>query len=286
MGNNGISYHALGNTVPPTQDAINKLFTGTALEVQSVNTGGSAPLNPWPLDSLNSVKPATCHSHNDYEQAIPLFSALSAGCSGVEADVWYWFDDLIIGHILPKLGRTLKAQYVDPLRAILDHNNGGVPGNVGVYKAAPEKTLSLLIDFKTSDTGTLDAVVAALQSLRDGGYLSHVAGGVFVQRQVTVIASGSAPFDRIAAGDGIPARDVFYDAQVASWNSQYTSTNSYYASADFQESVGNPSSASAFTQDQKNTVATHVQNAHSVGLKVRYCKSELAPALDIMTLEL
>ncbi|KAI0836788.1 hypothetical protein F5Y06DRAFT_272319 [Hypoxylon sp. FL0890] len=270
VGNDGISYHALGNEVPPQQDAINKLFSGAALDVQDVNKGSGPPLDPWPFDSLNSVKPTSCHSHNDYTRNIPIYSAMSAGCIGIEADVFYSGGDVIIGHTIPTPGRTLSVQYVEPLRAILDHNNGGSPGSNGLYKAEPGRSITLLVDFKTSDTQTLDAVVKALQPLRDGGYLSRVEGGKFVEKQVTVVASGSAPFDRINSGDGVPNRDVFYDAKVDQWDPKYTSINSYYASADFESAVGSPGSADAFSQDQKSKVQSQVQPAHSAGLKVRY----------------
>ncbi|KAI1385299.1 uncharacterized protein F4822DRAFT_432147 [Hypoxylon trugodes] len=270
VGTNGISYHALGNEVPPKQDAINKLFSGTALEAQSVNKGSGAPLNPWPLDSLNSVKPTACHSHNDYTRNIPIYSAMSAGCIGIEADVFYSNGDVIIGHTIPTPGRTLTIQYIEPLRAVLDHNNGGSPGTTGLYKAKPQQSITLLVDFKTSDTETLDAVVKALQPLRDGGYLSHLEEGKFVEKQITVVASGSAPFDRIDSGDGVPNRDVFYDAKVDQWDAKYTSSNSYYASADFESAIGSPGSADDFNEDEKSKVQSQVENAHSAGLKVRY----------------
>lgn len=273
VGNNGISYHALGNKLPPRQDAINKLFRGAALQTQSVNKGGSAPLSPWPFNSVDIVKPTTCHSHNDYDRDIPLFAAMSAGCIAFEADVWYMLGNLYIGHSLPTIGRTLKAQYVDPLRAILDHNNGGSPGNKGIYNAKSSQSVVLMIDFKTSDSRTLDLVNEALQPLRDGGYLSRIEGGKFVEKQVTIVASGSASFDRINTGDGVPSRDIFYDAKVDNWEEKYTSVNSYYASANFKNAVGNPGSVASFTDTQKDKVRSQVQQAHSAGLKVRYCKS-------------
>jgi hypothetical protein len=272
VGNNAVSYHALGEQVPPQQDALNKLYTGDALTAQSVNTGNGAPLNPWPLDSFNKVRPTSCHSHNDYDQDVPLFLALSAGCVGIEVDVFASSNDAIIGHDSPKAGRTMKSQYVEPLRAILDHNNGGSPGSKGVYAAEPTRSIDLLVDFKSSDSVTLDYVVAALQPLRDGGYLSYYDGSKFVQKQVTVSCSGSAPFDRISTGDGVPKRDVFYDAKLDAWDAKYTSQNSNYASASFKSDIGNPGSASSFSQSQKDKVSQQVSAAHNAGLKVRYCK--------------
>ncbi|KAI0444719.1 hypothetical protein F4803DRAFT_511011 [Xylaria telfairii] len=264
VGTNGVSYHALGNSVPPNQDALNKLLPTTVLTAQSVNKGSGAPLNPWPLDSLNSVLPVSCHSHNDYDHDIPVFQALSAGCIGMEADVWLFQGDVIIGHILPTLGRTLRAQYVNPLKAIIDHNGGSV------YKSRPGQTLVLLVDFKTSDTGTLDAVVKALDPLRQAGYLSRLENGVFVKKAITVVASGSAPFDRISTGDGVPNRDIFYDANLgALGGTTYTSQNSYVASADFQDVVGDAKTPT-LTTAQMNTITNEVNQAHAKGLVARY----------------
>ncbi|KAI1434395.1 hypothetical protein GGR50DRAFT_704314 [Xylaria sp. CBS 124048] len=264
VGTNGVSYHALGQTVPPNQNALNKLLKTTVLTAQSVNKGSGAPLNPWPLDSLNEVLPVSCHSHNDYDRNIPVFQALNAGCTGMEADVWLFAGDLIIGHILPTIGRTLRAQYVNPLKAIIDHNGGYV------YKTRPNQTLMLLIDFKTSETGTLDAVVTALQPLRQAGYLSQLVNGKLVKKGITVVASGNAPFDRISTGDGVPDRDIFYDANLGALDgTRYTSQNSYLASADFQDVVGQAPTANLSTA-QMATIRNEVGKAHSKGLVARY----------------
>lgn len=273
VGNEDVSYHALAETVPPVQDALNKLLPTTVLQTQSVNKGGSAPLSPWPFDSLNGVHATSCHSHNDYDQSIPLFTALSAGCAGVEADVWYSNGDAEIGHTSPASGRTLRAQYIDPIKAILDHNNGGQSGDIGVYAASPDQTFDLLIDFKTDDAETLDVVVTALQPLRDGGYLSYFDGTNYIQKQVTVSCSGEADFARISTGDGVPNRDLFYDAKLDPWDTSYNSQNSNYASVSFKTSIGNPGSVDSFSQEQKDKVTGQVNTAHDAGLIVRYCKS-------------
>lgn len=264
VGDDDVSYHALAEDVPPTQDALNKLWTDGAISKQDVNKGAGPPLDPMPLDTHSTVKPVTCHSHNDYDRDVPLFQALAAGCVSAEADVWLSGDDVDIGHISPTKGRSLGKQYVDPLVAILDHNNDGGDGNVGIFKEKPEQSFTLLVDFKTSDDGTLDAVVAALEPLREKNYLSHVENDQFVERQITIVASGSAPFDRINSGDGVPNRDVFYDAHVDGLgDNDYTALNSYYASANFGDATGD---------DWEASVQQQVTDAHDIGLKVRYCE--------------
>ncbi len=264
VGSNAISYHALGQKVPPKQDALNKLWTDGAISGQSVNKGSGSPLNPIPFDTHATVKPVTCHSHNDYDRDVPLFQGLAAGCVSTEADVHLVGSDVYIGHVLPDPGRTMRGQYIEPLRAILDHNNEGRDGNAGLFKASPGQGFTLLVDFKTSGSGTLDAVVAALQPLREKNYLSHLEDGRFVERQVTIVASGSAPFDRIASGDGVPSRDVFYDAHADGLTDQaYSNLNSYYASADYTSVDGD---------GWEDRIRQQVIDAHNIGLKVRYCE--------------
>lgn len=46
--------------------------------------------------------PTAYHSHNDYWRNVLLFSALYAGCTGVEADVWLLGDDLYVNHEMPR----------------------------------------------------------------------------------------------------------------------------------------------------------------------------------------
>lgn len=275
VGSEDVSYHALGSKVPPEQYSFNKLFGGSALKTQSVNIGNGAPLNPWPFDALNDVQPTTCHSHNDYERDIPLFSAMSAGCIGIEADVWLVGGQLVISHENPSFffffERPLREQYIDPLKAILDHNNGGSSGDKGVYPGKPEQSITLLIDFKTGGDNTFDAVNDAVQPLRDAGYLSRVENGNFVEKQVTIVLSGKADFDRINSGDE-NNRDMFYDAHIDKWEDKYNSKNSFYASSNFKSTIGNPGSPDKFSDEEKQKVTDQVGQAHGAGLKVRYCE--------------
>ncbi|CAJ2509753.1 Uu.00g056530.m01.CDS01 [Anthostomella pinea] len=266
VGDNEVSYHALANIIPPTQDALNKAFTEGALSTQTVNLGGGPELDPWPFDSLDDVLPVAVHSHNDYtNQQIPVFQALSAGCVSIEADVWLVDGDVSIGHKEPAVGRTLGKQYVEPLKAILDHNGGSV------YKANTTQGFSLLVDFKSKDDETLDAVVKALDPLRQADYLSKVVDGKFQEKQVTVVASGDAPFDRISKFDGIPGKDVFYDAKLTDLDKEdYNTLNSYWASAQFGKAARGDVENQRLSGDQTGKIEAQVKAAHDKGLKVRY----------------
>jgi hypothetical protein len=232
-----------------------------------------------------------CHSHNDYWRPVPLFSAIKAGCIGVEADVWLSGDDLLVGHNPFTLhhAATLRSLYLDPLLDLLERHNTRSsrlqPDRneelAGVFAHDPPQTLALLIDFKTDGNDTWTYLVEQLAPLREAGYHTHFDGTEMVQRLVTVVVSGDAPFHLIAANSSY--RDIFLDAPldkldqsienpqetVSAAAAVYNYTNSYYASVDFRKTIG-PLSRNRFSQVQLARVREQVAAAHDRGLKVRY----------------
>ena len=84
-----------------------------------------AGLSQYPTDATRNILPIPCHSHNDYWRRVPLFDAIHAGCTSVEADVWLFkdrSDELFVGHGTASLtpGRTFASLYVNPLVDLLD----------------------------------------------------------------------------------------------------------------------------------------------------------------------
>lgn len=250
----------------------------------------SQSVGHWPTDFTADVKPVPCHSHNDYWRKVPLYSAINAGCISVEADVWLFDDDLYVGHTKSSLAanRTLRSLYVDPLKEILGKQNpvtkfqpavNGTPN--GVFDTDPSQTLVLLIDFKTNGTKVWPYVVSQLSPLREKGYLTHFDGKEVVQRPITVVATGNAPFDLVVAN--ATYRDIFFDAPLANLSGEkkelrsnedstevsYDVTNSYYASTSLIDSIGIPWKLE-LSEEQKELVRKHVRDAHDRGLKARY----------------
>lgn len=176
----------------------------------------------WPTDATREIVPVGCHSHNDYWRKVPLFSALQAGCIGVEADVWLAGDELYVGHTTSALtaNRTLKSLYVNPLVELLEKQNPVTsfhpakdqPLN-GVFDTDPSQTLILLIDFKTDGPATWPHVVSQLSPLRERGYLTYFNGTDVVQGPVTVVGTGDTPFNLLTANSTY--RDIFFDAPLA-----------------------------------------------------------------------
>jgi hypothetical protein len=167
------------------------------------------------------VTPIPCHSHNDYWRRIPLYEALKWGCTGVEADVWLFDNELFVGHSTNALTRerTFTAMYVDPLMRILEQQNSveefvtgaGVDKN-GVFEVDPARTLVLLVDFKNDGHNIFPLVQAQLAPFREKGYLTYFDGNTTVQGPITVVATGNAPFDSVIADSTY--RDIFFDAPL------------------------------------------------------------------------
>ncbi|KAL5048181.1 hypothetical protein BDW71DRAFT_26314 [Aspergillus fruticulosus] len=263
----------------------------------------------WPTDISRDIFPVPCHSHNDYWRRVPLYSALEAGCTGVEADVWLFDDDLFVGHTRSALSpsRTLRNMYIDPLLRILHRQNPIThfhpdidQSRNGVFDTDPSQTLVLLIDFKTDGEEAWDYVYAQLTPLRESGYLTYYNGSDVISGPITVVGTGYAPFNKIAACTTY--RDIFFDApldrlvedvdridtkarlekradnagqglsgisNVDIKPDTFDTTNSYYASVSFKKAVGIPWMLH-LTERQVQTIRSQIRAAHRQGLKVRY----------------
>ena len=164
---------------------------------------------------------------------MPLYSALTAGCISIEADVWLFDEELFVGHSTSSLARnrTLKALYIDPLMDILSKQNpvtefhpGSDASLNGVFDTNPAQTLTLLIDFKTDGSATWPYVVEALEPLRSANYLTHHNGTISIPGPITVVGTGNTPFLHIISNSTNPSHDIFFDAPLSQmWESSTTS---------------------------------------------------------------
>jgi alkaline phosphatase len=94
------------------------------------------------------------HSHNDYEQIAPFWTAYDAGCSSIEVDVFLIDGQLMVSHIIDNIAieNTLEKLFLEPLQEI-----------IGKQK----KEIQLLIDVKTEPLASLAAIVTALTKYPD-----------------------------------------------------------------------------------------------------------------------
>ncbi|RTE81401.1 hypothetical protein BHE90_004078 [Fusarium euwallaceae] len=238
---------------------------------------------------IRHARPVPIHSHNDYDRRLPLFEALGSGCISVEADVHLRGSNLLVGHSKSSLSddKTLQSLYLEPLQRMLEAQNAQRTDGAwrGVFDHAPEQTLILVIDLKTSGKETFAEVDAQLQPLRDLDYLTYWNGKERIMRPLTVVASGNTPFDSVLAMNATH-RDIFWDAKLEQLRSieddfttdppkyRYNISNSYLASTRFRNAIlfryENNSEIDTETAWGKDFAATQIEQAESRGLLTRY----------------
>ncbi len=108
------------------------------------------------------LTPNRGHSHNDYQQKIPLLTAYYAGMGSIEADVFLRNDTLYVAHESGEIkpGFTLQKTYLAPLAAFY-RANGNHP-----YKN-PDLKLQLVIDVKEDYKHVLPQLLKELQPYKE-----------------------------------------------------------------------------------------------------------------------
>ena len=244
----------------------------------------------WPKDLSRDVIPVPVHSHNDYWRTVPLFDALAAGCTGVEADIWLRDGDILVGHDESSLtlNRTLRSLYLNPLQQILQQQNKRTLPNDsprGVFESSPNTTLVLLIDIKSDAFAIWPTLLSQLQPLRNQSWVTFYDGVRLVRGPITIVGTGNTPFSLILnTTDSIPAidngtqhRTIFFDAPLSDMSSPlYNYTNSFYASIALSKAIGR-TPAGTLSKNQESIVASQVAIAKSKGLRARYWDSPTWP---------
>ncbi|WP_207632789.1 alkaline phosphatase [Foetidibacter luteolus] len=105
---------------------------------------------------------ANAHSHNDYEQPVPFYTAWHAGFGSIEADIFLKDGQLLVAHEEKYLDpqKTLETLYLQPLQGCIKKNKGYV-------YADSSRRLLLLVDIKTDSINTLNTLVELLKNYPD-----------------------------------------------------------------------------------------------------------------------
>lgn len=159
-------------------------------------------------NTLNTPLPA--HAHNDYEHQKPLFEALEHGFRSVEADIYSIGDSLFVAHDFDKIksGRTLRNLYLNPLKDIVEQNNGLI------FKDSTD--LILLVDIKDDSLRTYKLLHDILKDY--SSMLSVFEGDNSLKGAVTVIISGNRAIDYIQKQ---PKRYAGIDGRIPDLSKNY-----------------------------------------------------------------
>lgn len=136
------------------------------------------------INQYNQAQPtglyttAQAHSHNDYEQNVPFWTAYYQHFGSIEADVHARGGTLYVAHDASAIdsSRTLEQLYIQPVLQKIRENNGQI------YKDGTP--LQLLIDLKTPAAQTLPLLV---------NELSRYPSVFGTNGPVKVVVSGNTP---------------------------------------------------------------------------------------------
>ncbi|KAH8731891.1 hypothetical protein GQ44DRAFT_603521 [Phaeosphaeriaceae sp. PMI808] len=265
------------------------LFAGSfasysdALQNILMNTDRSNKYH-YPTDFTRDIPPKPFHSHNDYWRDVPFYSGLSYGAISTEADVWLINGTLYVGHEPSALteARTLSSLYIDPILSTLHRLNPNTRFTQegeqnGVFDTSSSQTLYFFIDIKTAADETWPAVLAALEPLRKGKWLTTFDGKERFNRPVTVVGTGNTQLSDVRKY--LP-RDMFFDAPLDGLNSapyaNLTPNESPIASTDFAASFGNVRKREMNTTQLK-TLREQIGLAHEKGIQARYWNQPAYP---------
>ena len=102
---------------------------------------------------------ANAHSHNDYQQAAPFFSAYNLQYGSIEVDVYLSLSDneLYVAHTIKDVAqnRTFENLYLSPLADIIQKNAGNV-------YADTSRKLILMLDVKTEAVTSINKLIDLL----------------------------------------------------------------------------------------------------------------------------
>ena len=98
------------------------------------------------------------HSHNDYEQAVPLTNALRHQVFSIEADVFLYNNKLVVAHSKNELpaAPTLDSLYLQPIVALFAKHNGRISSDSNYASI-------LMIDIKENGEAVLAKLLSMLQ---------------------------------------------------------------------------------------------------------------------------
>lgn len=206
------------------------------------------------------------HSHNDYKQKHPLSDALSNGFTSIEVDVFLLKGELVVAHYLPRFGKkkTLETLYLRPLFDSVNKHNGDVYFN---YK----QTVILLIDIKSDASEAYFALKPILEKYRS--VLTSYENGVVVTRAVTIVLSGSKPYDIIKNEN---KRFAFIDENLQNLSSENSLTIYLMASTNYSN-ILTWRGKGDIPADQKQKLINITNLAHQNGKKVRLWDSPEDP---------
>jgi len=202
---------------------------------------------------------ANAYAHNDYWQKRPLFDALENGYTHIEVDIFYVGSEFIVAHLFPffRSGKTLENLYLKPIYTHITKNKGRVYANY-------DQPVILMIDIKMNGNKTYLALKELLAKYK--AILTSYENGMLIERQVTIVLSGSKPYEAVSREKN---RLVFIDEDLkAIARSNNLSSTCPIASCHYR-SLLDWNGTGIMPVSEREKLRSFVNMAHKQGKKVR-----------------
>ncbi len=113
------------------------------------------------------------HSHNDYQQNVPFWSAYANGLNSIEVDIFLKNDTLFATHGEHEIikDRTIESLYLQPIQKVIS------------LQLDNQRKLQLLIDIKSEANTTLKKLVFLLEEYPE----------IINNNNITIVISGNRP---------------------------------------------------------------------------------------------
>jgi alkaline phosphatase len=194
---------------------------------------------------------ANAHSHNDYEQPVPLTTAYNEMFGSIEADIFWQNGELLVAHNREELAlhRTLEELYLKPLKGFIEKNKGYI-------YADTSRRLQFMIDLKTNGDTTLATLVELLQKYP---VLTQCA-------TLTIAISGSRP--EVETWGSYPSY-IWFDGELQKEYSASALARIVMLSSDFKKST-TWNGKGVLPAAQFDSLQRAIARVHALGKTVRF----------------
>ncbi len=195
---------------------------------------------------------ANAHSHNDFEQHHPFYQAYEEGFGSMEADIFLFHDQLLVGHDSSQLtpARNLENLYLQPMAESIRKNGGSI------YTDSNRK-LQFLIDLKTDGHRTLPALISLLEK-----YPS-----IIHNRSIQIVISGNRPADSLY--HRYPSY-IWFDGRLGQQYPARTLSRIAMLSENFSRYSKWKDPAQPFPEDDRKELQQLIDQTHALNKTVRF----------------
>jgi alkaline phosphatase len=191
------------------------------------------------------------HSHNDYQQKVPLWEAVAIGAKSIEVDLIWNGEGLFVAHEAESVQphRTLETLYLTPILEGL--KNGIIPNPI---------PFSLLVDLKSDPITSLDHLQRSLKPYQSILYSKDQPAGL------KLVISGKRP--PLSTYDSY-AEYLFFDHQeLASLNEIQSDRIAMVSLPYTKYSTWN--GKGRMVEEELQTVRGLIEQVHAVGKPIRF----------------